>query len=92
MADVQDNDVVDALGVGIFCGDYSMCRIEENSVSGTRPDMKSGDRTRMGLASSRTTVPTRRLVTTGWTETSIRSRVFARQYFLGVECSHSASA
>ena len=42
MADVQENDVVDALGVGIFCGDYSMCRIEENSVSGTRPDMKSG--------------------------------------------------
>ncbi|MET1009641.1 MAG: hypothetical protein ABWY96_06305, partial [Gaiellaceae bacterium] len=37
------------LGVGIFCGDYSMCRIEENSVSGTRPDMKSGDRTRMGF-------------------------------------------
>ena len=49
MADVQENDVVDALGVGIFCGDYSMCRIEENSVSGTRPDMKSGDRTRMGF-------------------------------------------
>jgi nitrous oxidase accessory protein NosD len=49
MADVHDNDVTDALGVGIFCGDYSMCRIEENSVSGTRPDMKSGDRTRMGF-------------------------------------------
>jgi nitrous oxidase accessory protein NosD len=49
MADVQDNDVADALGVGIFCGDYSMCRIERNSVAGTRPDLESGDRTRMGI-------------------------------------------
>jgi hypothetical protein len=49
MADVRENDVDDALGVGIFCGDYSICRIEGNSVFGTRPDRESGDRTRMGF-------------------------------------------
>jgi hypothetical protein len=35
--------------VGIFCGDYSICRIERNSVSGTMPDRESGDRTRGGV-------------------------------------------
>ena len=49
MADVRENEVDDALGVGIFCGDYSMCRIEGNSVFGTLPDRESGDRTRMGF-------------------------------------------
>ena len=49
MADVEGNEVEDALGVGIFCGDYSVCRIEENSVSGTVADVESGDRTRMGF-------------------------------------------
>ena len=49
MADVEGNEVEDALGVGIFCGDYSVCRIEENSVSGTLADVESGDRTRMGF-------------------------------------------
>ena len=48
MAEVEENDVEDALGVGIFCGDYSMCTIEDNSVSGTRADHGSGDKTRMG--------------------------------------------
>jgi nitrous oxidase accessory protein NosD len=48
MAEVAGNDVEGALGVGIFCGDYSMCEIEENSVSGTRPDLASGNRTRLG--------------------------------------------
>ena len=28
--------------------DYSMCEIEENSVSGTRPDLASSDLTRLG--------------------------------------------
>jgi nitrous oxidase accessory protein NosD len=48
MAKVEDNEVACALGVGIFCGDYSMCEIEENSVSGTRPDLASDNRTRLG--------------------------------------------
>ena len=39
-----------ALGVGIFCGDRSMCMIERNTVSDTRPDRVAGDRTRAGFA------------------------------------------
>jgi Right handed beta helix region len=49
MVMVEDNDVQDALGVGIYCGDYSECMIENNVVHGTRPDIASGDRTRMGF-------------------------------------------
>jgi nitrous oxidase accessory protein NosD len=49
MVMVEDNDVQDALGVGIYCGDYSECMIEDNVVGGTRPDIASGDRTRMGF-------------------------------------------
>jgi hypothetical protein len=45
---VRRNDVRGALGVGIFCGDYSECRIEENRVAKTRPDRASGDRSRLG--------------------------------------------
>ena len=48
MATVEDNEVEDVLGVGIFCGDYSMCEIEGNSVVGTRADVASEDLTRMG--------------------------------------------
>ena len=50
MVMVEGNDVQNALGVGIYCGDYSECMIEDNVVGGTRPDMASGDRTRMGYA------------------------------------------
>lgn len=49
MGEVVENEVDDALGVGIFCGDYSHCSIEGNAVVGTRPDLASGDRTRMGF-------------------------------------------
>ena len=38
MATVEDNDVADALGVGIFCGDYSSADIEGIRVSGYEPD------------------------------------------------------
>lgn len=50
MVMVEGNDVQNALGVGIYCGDYSECMIEDNVVGGTRPDMASGDRTRLGYA------------------------------------------
>jgi hypothetical protein len=50
MVMVEGNDVQNALGVGIYCGDYSECLIEDNVVGGTRPDMASGDRTRLGYA------------------------------------------
>jgi nitrous oxidase accessory protein NosD len=47
MGMVEHNVVQDALGVGIFCGDYSRCEIRENSVTGTRND-PSGNPTRAG--------------------------------------------
>ncbi|MGH3131046.1 MAG: right-handed parallel beta-helix repeat-containing protein [Gaiellaceae bacterium] len=49
MGEVEENDVAGALGVGIFCGDYSLCRIERNVVHGTRTDA-AGGRTRAGYA------------------------------------------
>jgi hypothetical protein len=44
------NTVRDALGVGLYCGDRSMCMFDHNTVIGTRPDASSGIRTRRGLA------------------------------------------
>jgi nitrous oxidase accessory protein NosD len=48
MGAARENDVRNGLGVGIYCGDYSHCLIERNTVSGTRPDLESGNGTRMG--------------------------------------------
>lgn len=48
MGEVDENRVRDALGVAIFCGDYSHCTITDNAVSGTRPD-PSGNPTRNGF-------------------------------------------
>jgi hypothetical protein len=48
MASVEDNRVEGALGVAIYCGDYSHCDITDNRVRGTRPDPTSGDLARMG--------------------------------------------
>jgi hypothetical protein len=50
MGAIDRNRVSDALGVGIFCGDYSHCEIERNRVRGTRPDHASGDTSRVGVA------------------------------------------
>ena len=50
MVVAEGNSVENALGVGIYCGDFSECMIEENVVAGTRPDIASGDRTRLGYA------------------------------------------
>jgi nitrous oxidase accessory protein NosD len=49
MVMVEGNEVENALGVGIYCGDYSECTIEDNVVGGTRPDTRSGDLTRLGF-------------------------------------------
>ena len=38
MGAIEDNEVDGALGVGIFCGDYSHCEIEDNAVSDVTPD------------------------------------------------------
>jgi hypothetical protein len=50
MGKIEDNEVAGALGVGVFCGDYSECEIEDNDVSDVLPDHESGDRTRLGVA------------------------------------------
>ena len=47
---VEKNVVTDALGVGIFCTDYSSCTIRENAVVRTRADVASGNPTRAGFA------------------------------------------
>jgi hypothetical protein len=50
MGSVSDNEVRDALGVGLNCDDQSMCMFDHNTVVGTRPDRASGDPTRRGYA------------------------------------------
>jgi parallel beta helix pectate lyase-like protein len=50
MGSAMDNEVRDALGVGLNCDDQSMCRFEHNTVVGTRPDRASGDPSRRGYA------------------------------------------
>ena len=50
MGSVARNNVTDAVGAGIYCGDHSMCEIEHNVVQGTRADTASGDETKLGYA------------------------------------------
>lgn len=50
MGGVERNTVREANGVGILCGDHSMCEIHRNDVAGTRPDTQTGDLTRAGFA------------------------------------------
>jgi len=50
MGTVMDSEVSNALGIGIYCNDRSMCMIEHNTVVGTRPDVASGNPTRRGFA------------------------------------------
>jgi hypothetical protein len=49
MGSLEHNTVRDAKGVGIYCGDRSMCEIKRNVVTGTRSDSASGDKTRAGF-------------------------------------------
>jgi Right handed beta helix region len=48
MGEIHDNEVWDALGIGIFCNDMSMCDVDDNVVVATRPDRASGDAARLG--------------------------------------------
>lgn len=48
MGEIDGNDVRDALGIGIFCNDHSMCDVRDNVVRGTRADRASDDSTRLG--------------------------------------------
>jgi hypothetical protein len=50
MGKIEDNEVAGAIGVGIFCGDYSECEIEENTVADVTPDPATSDRLRQGVA------------------------------------------
>jgi hypothetical protein len=50
MGRIEENVVDGALGIGIFCGDYSMCAIEDNVVRDVRPDTSSNDAGRQGVA------------------------------------------
>ena len=49
MGEVEHNDVRDALGIGILCGDRSMCTIDRNRVADTRVDTESGGAMRAGV-------------------------------------------
>lgn len=49
MGSVEGNRVENAVGIGIYCSDYSHCEIERNTVAGTRPDMASGSAMRAGV-------------------------------------------
>jgi nitrous oxidase accessory protein NosD len=49
MGTIRDNEVRGALGVGINCGDRSMCEIRKNVVIGTRSDSADGNKTRAGF-------------------------------------------
>ena len=46
---VEGNRVADADGVGIFCGDYSMCEITRNSVSDVRDETVKPPASALGL-------------------------------------------
>jgi hypothetical protein len=49
MGTVRSNRVEDGVGVGIFCGDYSHCKIEKNRVARTRPEPGSDAGSRAGI-------------------------------------------
>jgi len=48
MGSIRDNDVLGAHGVGIICLDHSECKIEENTIAGTKVD--ASDPQRSGVA------------------------------------------
>ncbi len=50
MGSVSRNVVEDALGVGIYCGDYAHCDIRRNEVRDTRANLRSSDRMAHGHA------------------------------------------
>jgi hypothetical protein len=49
MGMAMDNEVRDALGIGLYCNDHSMCTFEHNAVVDTRPDTASRDSARRGF-------------------------------------------
>jgi len=49
MGTASGNVIRDALGVGLYCNDRSMCMFDHNTVVGTRPNPSSGLRTQRGF-------------------------------------------
>jgi hypothetical protein len=49
MGMVDHNEVTDALGIGLYCHDHSMCDVRDNVVVGTRADRRTNDRARVGI-------------------------------------------
>jgi hypothetical protein len=49
MGMIEHNEVTDARGIAIFCGDHSECMVERNDVANTRPDTTTDDLTRQGF-------------------------------------------
>jgi hypothetical protein len=48
MGMIEDNQVTDAVGTGIFCGDHSECMVDGNAIVDTRADVGSNDLSRAG--------------------------------------------
>jgi hypothetical protein len=49
MGEVHRNNVSGAVGVGVYCGDHSMCMVSENTVTGTKSD-HTGNAAQAGVA------------------------------------------
>jgi len=49
MGMVMQNEVRDALGVGLYCNDRSLCMFEDNTVVATRDDSAGGNASRRGF-------------------------------------------
>src|SRR5262249_6537976 len=49
MGSVEQNTVHNALGIGMLCGDRSMCKIDRNVVTATRQDDGGGNKMRAGF-------------------------------------------
>ncbi|HET7568647.1 MAG TPA: right-handed parallel beta-helix repeat-containing protein [Gaiellaceae bacterium] len=49
MGKLDRNQVTDALGIGLYCNDHSLCDVRRNVVVGTRADRSANDRARAGV-------------------------------------------
>ena len=85
MGSARENDVRDALGVGMYCGDYSHCLFERNVVSGTRPDLESSNGTRMGYGILSTFGAQATLSENELSENHRRTRAFANATILPLD-------
>lgn len=45
MGEIVKNNVSGSVGVGIYCGDHSMCEVNQNVIVGTRSDHTGNEAT-----------------------------------------------